>query len=167
MELTDLANDPDIDLVVCCTRVDRHFEPIRSSLIAGKNVYVEWPLEKNLAVAREMAALARKHNVKTVVGLQASFAPVVQKVKKLVESGVIGRVLSSDYSVAAGNDLFTEGKNISYFLDRSVGGGSINVHTAHNLESITAGMKLRFKALSFSFSLSTYHFYSARTFQDV
>ena len=39
-----LAADPDIDLVICNTRVDRHYETIISSVRAGKDVYVEWPI---------------------------------------------------------------------------------------------------------------------------
>jgi predicted dehydrogenase len=146
----DLANDPNVDLVVCCTRVDRHLDPLRPSIMAGKKVYVEWPMEKNFQVAQEMAALARKYNAKTVVGLQASFAPAVRKLKLLIEGGAIGRVLSSDYNVAVRNDLFTESKNMAYFLDRSVGGGSINIHTAHNLECISAGKNPAFTYCSFS-----------------
>jgi len=39
----DLANDDEVDLVVCNTRVDVHYETIRPSLLKGKNVYCEWP----------------------------------------------------------------------------------------------------------------------------
>ena len=51
----DLAADPDVDLVVVSTRVDRHGEVALPSLRAGKAVYCEWPLEANLKKATEMA----------------------------------------------------------------------------------------------------------------
>ena len=37
----DLAGDEDVDLVVCNTRVDRHYETILPSLAAGKSVFCE------------------------------------------------------------------------------------------------------------------------------
>lgn len=39
----DLANDNKVDLVVCNTRVDVHYETIKPSLLKGKDVYCEWP----------------------------------------------------------------------------------------------------------------------------
>ena len=43
----DLANDTDVDLVCCNTRVDVHYEVIKPSLLKGKDVYCEWPCKKN------------------------------------------------------------------------------------------------------------------------
>src|ERR1700721_2391602 len=40
----DLANDPDVDLVVCSVRVDRHYDAIIPALEAGKDCFCEWPL---------------------------------------------------------------------------------------------------------------------------
>jgi hypothetical protein len=36
-----LATDPDVDLVVCSLRVDKHFLTIKPSIIAGKDIFVE------------------------------------------------------------------------------------------------------------------------------
>jgi predicted dehydrogenase len=140
IDLGDLANDPDIDLVVCSVRVDRHFQTVRPSLEAGKTVFVEWPLDRNLDVAKEMAALAAAHDAKTIVGLQASYAPVVRKLRQLVQEGAIGRVLSSTLLVSGGNEVASESKNVRYFLDRTVGGNVMSIHVGHTLESVISGM---------------------------
>jgi len=101
--MIELANDPDIDLVVCSVRVDRHLATIGPSLRAGKDVFVEWPLGKSAKDARELLRLKNEGKVKTgVVGLQGRQAPVVKKLKKLIEGGNIGKVLSSSWSGAAG-----------------------------------------------------------------
>ena len=50
-----------MDLVVCSVRVDRHFGAIAPALRAGKNVYVEWPLGKNLEEAEELLRLSKAH----------------------------------------------------------------------------------------------------------
>jgi predicted dehydrogenase len=136
----DLANDKDVDLVVCSVRVDRHFQPVKASIIARKAVFVEWPLERNLAVAREMAALAAQHNAPTIVGLQGSFSPEIRKLKEVIESGRIGRVVSSSWEASFGNGGRTESKNVRYFLEREVGGNVISIGVGHSLEFINYGM---------------------------
>lgn len=138
----DLANDPDVDLVVCSVRVDRHFQTVKPSLVAGKTVYVEWPLDRNAEVARELTALAVKHNAKTIVGLQSGMAPILRKVRDVVKSGAIGRVVSSWYLGSCGNDLHKESHNVRYFLDRDVGGSVMSIHVGHGLETVTTGKLL-------------------------
>ncbi|PLB53548.1 putative oxidoreductase [Aspergillus steynii IBT 23096] len=133
----DLANDPEVDLVVCSVRVDRHFQTVKPSLIAGKAVYVEWPLDRNAEVAREMTALAATQNAKTIVGLQSSLSPILRKVRDVVKSGAIGRVVSSWYLGSCGNDLDKESHNVRYFLDREVGGSLMSIHVGHGIESVT------------------------------
>jgi predicted dehydrogenase len=96
--LAELAKDPEIDLVVCSVRVDRHLATIRPSLKAGKDVYVEWPLGKSLAEAKELLKLKNEGGVKkAVVGLQARQAPLIKKLKELIQEGRIGEVYSSTW----------------------------------------------------------------------
>ncbi|PBP17460.1 oxidoreductase [Diplocarpon rosae] len=100
----DLAKDADVDLVVCSVRVDRHFQTVSPSLKAGKDVYVEWPLGKNLAEAKELLHL-KNHggSQRTVVGLQARQAPILKEIKNLLAAGRIGTVLSSTWTGQGGN----------------------------------------------------------------
>jgi predicted dehydrogenase len=46
-------------------------------------------------VAKEMSALVALHNAKAIVGLQASFSPLIRKIKQIIDRGAIGRLLSS------------------------------------------------------------------------
>ncbi|KAE8353795.1 hypothetical protein BDV28DRAFT_147733 [Aspergillus coremiiformis] len=134
----DLADDPNVDLVVCSVRVDRHFLTVRPSLIAGKAVYVEWPLERNLEVAREMTTLAAQHHAPTIVGIQGSFSPIIRKMRSVIESGQIGRILSSTVTGSFGNNVDAESKNVRYFLDREIGGNPMTIHVGHSLEFIAS-----------------------------
>lgn len=113
---------------------------MRPSIIAGKAVFVEWPLDRNLEVAQEMQALAAKHNAPTIVGLQGSFSPQVRKMKEVVESGRVGNVISSSWQAALGNGGATESKNVRYFLDRDVGGNVITIGVGHSLEFLHYGI---------------------------
>ncbi|KAH6679326.1 putative dehydrogenase [Halenospora varia] len=134
----DLAADKNVDLVVCSVRVDRHFQTVRPSIIAGKSIFVEWPLEKNLKIAKEMAELAEKHNSRTIVGAQGSFDPWIRKIREIIDSGRIGKVLSSNAQGALGNGGLTESKNVRYFLDREVGGNMVTIRWGHAIEFFAA-----------------------------
>jgi predicted dehydrogenase len=69
-----------VDFVVCSVRVDRHLSTIAPALNAGKDVFVEWPLGKSAAEARELLKLKNDGGVKTaIVGLQARQALVVKR----------------------------------------------------------------------------------------
>ncbi|KAL2068549.1 hypothetical protein VTL71DRAFT_14886 [Oculimacula yallundae] len=137
----DLAADPDIDLVVCSTRVDTHHALVLPSILSSPNpkaIFVEWPLTSSFSSAQELALLARKHNVKTIIGLQGSFAEPIRKIKSLVDEGKIGKVLSSTMFAALGNSGRTESKNVRYFLDRDVGGNTLSIHFWHAMECVVS-----------------------------
>src|SRR6266581_4295781 len=87
-----LVSQPDIDMVAVTVKVPHHRELVSAALAAGKAVYCEWPLGRNLDDARAMAALAAKHGVRTVVGLQARQAPAVEFVQELLRDGYVGEV---------------------------------------------------------------------------
>src|SRR5438094_8721616 len=90
-----LVTQPDIDLVAVTVKVPHHRALVSAALAAGKAVYCEWPLGRDLDDARAMAALAAEAGVRTVVGLQARQAPPIQFIQELVRDGYIGEVMST------------------------------------------------------------------------
>lgn len=129
----DLANDPDVDLVVASVRVDRHAQVLLPSILAGKDVFCEWPLDKNAEIAKTMTEAAKKGGGRTIVGLQARLSPVIQTVKKLVESGRIGRPLSSTIIGAAEHGGAEEPAHGEYLTDRQIGGNMLTIHFGHGM----------------------------------
>ena len=122
-------------------RVDRHFAAISPSLKAGKNVFVEWPLGKNLTEAKELLRLKNENGVKTaVVGLQGRQATSVKKIKELVGGGRIGEVLSSTWQGQGTNagPTVTEGRE--YISDRIIGGNLVTIHFGHSIDYIQHGI---------------------------
>ncbi|KAI1206829.1 NAD(P)-binding protein [Annulohypoxylon truncatum] len=131
----DLASDPDVDLVVCCTRVDTHASSTGPSLRAGKAVFVEWPLVEDYDKAVALTGKKRLDN--TIIGLQGRVSPIVLKLKEVLKSGRIGRVLSSD--VRAYGNLGMRGKfseGLSYFADQEVGGNHITIAYGHTVDYV-------------------------------
>src|SRR3989454_9400696 len=90
-----LVAHPDIDVVAVTVKVPRHRELVSAALAAGKAVYCEWPLGRDLDDARAMAGLASEQGVRTVVGLQARQAPAIQFVRELLSDGYVGEILST------------------------------------------------------------------------
>src|SRR5881227_905804 len=89
-----LLTQSDVDVVAVTVKVPHHRELVSSAIAAGKAVYCEWPLGRDLDDARAMAALAAEKGVRTVVGLQARQAPAVEFVRQLLVDGYVGEVLS-------------------------------------------------------------------------
>ena len=99
----DLIRAPDIDLVTVATRVPDHRNLVLAAIAAGKHVYCEWPLGRDVAEAEELTAAARAAGVHVAVGLQLRGSPVVRRAREMIASGAIGRVLSvSVQSATAG-----------------------------------------------------------------
>ena len=85
-----LAQDPGVDLVAVTVKVPEHRAIVLAALAAGKHVYCEWPLGRDLAEAEEMAAAVTGQS-HAVIGLQALSAPAVRRARQLVSDGAIGR----------------------------------------------------------------------------
>src|SRR5437763_5475966 len=90
-----LVTQPDVDVVAVTVKVPHHRELVSAALAAGKAVYCEWPLGRDLDDARAMAALAGNQRVRTVVGLQALQAPAIEFIQQLHRAGYVGHVMSA------------------------------------------------------------------------
>lgn len=90
-----IASDSNVDIVAVSVNVPEHLHLTKPALEAGKDVFVEWPLARNLSEAEELTQLARKKGVKTMIGLQARQNPSVIKAKEIVESGKLGKILTT------------------------------------------------------------------------
>jgi predicted dehydrogenase len=89
-----MVRDPDIDIVAVTVKVPEHRPIVLAALDAGKHIYCEWPLARDVAEAEEMADAARKSGSHVVIGLQGASTPAVLQARKLVRSGAIGRPLN-------------------------------------------------------------------------
>jgi predicted dehydrogenase len=132
----ELAAQPDIDVVAVTVKVPHHRELVSAALAAGKAVYCEWPLGRDLDDARAMAALAAEHGVRTVVGLQARQAPAIEFVRELLGDRYVGEVLSTTMiGVSVPGDVVVQ-PNV-YMLDASNGANLLTVAFGHSLDTLT------------------------------
>jgi predicted dehydrogenase len=67
---------------------------VRAAIQAGKHIYCEKPSAPDLATALELARLARRAGVKNGVVQDMLFLPGFLKLRRVIESGFFGRILS-------------------------------------------------------------------------
>src|SRR5947207_8863856 len=128
-----LVTQPDIDMVAVTVKVPHHRELVTAALAAGKAVYCEWPLGRDLDDARAMAALAAERGIRTVVGLQGRQAPAIGFVQELLSDGYVGEVLSTTMvglSVPGGSVVQPN----AYMLDRANGANVLSIAVGHSLD---------------------------------
>jgi predicted dehydrogenase len=128
-----LVTQPDVDLVAVTVKVPHHRELVSAALAAGKAVYCEWPLGRDLDDARAMAALAAGQGVRTVVGLQARQAPAIGFVQELLGDGYVGEVLSTTMvRLSVPGDVV--GQPNAYMLEETNGANALTISVGHSLD---------------------------------
>ncbi len=128
-----LVIQPDIDVVAVTVKVPHHRELVTAALAAGKAVYCEWPLGRDLDEARAMAALAAEKGVRTVVGLQARQAPAIEFVHELLSTGYVGEVLSTSMvGLSVVGDTLVQPN--AYMLDMANGANVLTIPFGHSLD---------------------------------
>lgn len=128
----DIANDPNVDLVAVSINVGKHYDVTKPALLAKKQVFVEWPLGANTTEAEELTKLAKDANLKTVIGTQFLSDPAFAKLKELVDSGVIGKITSTEAQISPNYgppDVW--GADATYYLDLKTGGNEFHIALAH------------------------------------
>ena len=129
-----LARD-DIDIVGVVVRVPNHHELTMDALEAGKHVYTEWPLGANLREAGEMAALAQKKGVHTMVGLQGRCWPDILLLKELVDEGYLGNVLAVNLS-AFSSGILARTSARTWQKDVELGATSMTIGFGHVIDAL-------------------------------
>jgi predicted dehydrogenase len=130
-----LVTQPDVDVVAVTVKVPHHRELVSAALAAGKAVYCEWPLGRDIDEAQAMATLAAEQRVRTVVGLQARQAPAIEFVQELLHDGYVGEVLSTTMVGLSipGNAVV---KANAYMLDDRNGANLLTIAVGHSLDTL-------------------------------
>jgi predicted dehydrogenase len=128
-----MVTQPGIDVVAVTVKVPHHRQLVAAALAAGKAVYCEWPLGRDLDDAKAMAALAAEQGVGTVVGLQARQAPAIAFVQELLGDGYVGEVLSTTMvGLSVPGDVVSQPN--AYMLDKTNGANVLTISVGHSLD---------------------------------
>ncbi len=125
-----LANDK-IDVICICAPNKFHKDIIIDSLRAGKNVFCEKPITRNLIEAKEIYDVAKNSKGVLQVGSNHRFFESVLFAKKLVDKGTIGEVLSFNGRIGHNGERLKD----SWFWKKDIsGGGTLLDNGCHLLD---------------------------------
>ncbi len=93
-QLSDVLND--VDAVVVATPPGSHATVARRALEAGRHALVEKPLTTSVRDAELLVETAARHGVQLMVGHTFEYNAAVWKLRELVRSGALGRILYVD-----------------------------------------------------------------------
>lgn len=89
-----LLADPQVEAVYIASPVFLHHRHIGLAAEAGRAIFCEKPLGRNLAEAREIFQLCKKHGVPLMEGYMMNFHAGHRKIREMIRSGEIGRPVS-------------------------------------------------------------------------
>ncbi|MGI8720754.1 MAG: Gfo/Idh/MocA family protein [Geodermatophilaceae bacterium] len=92
--LDEALAEPDVEVYFDAQVTQLHDKSIRTAIEAGKHVYSEKPLAEQLGVALELARAAQSAGVRTGIVQDKLFLPGLRKLKRLIDGGFFGRLLS-------------------------------------------------------------------------
>ncbi|MWA11240.1 Gfo/Idh/MocA family protein [Streptomyces sp. BA2] len=93
-DLDAVLADPAIDIYFDAQVTSAREEAIKRAIAAGKHVYTEKPSATGLAGALELARLAQAAGIKHGVVQDKLFLPGLLKLKRLIDGGFFGQILS-------------------------------------------------------------------------
>ena len=92
--LDEVMNDPGYQIYFDAQTTGRRAEAIRDAVKAGKHVYCEKPIAVNTETALELYNLCKDAGLKNGVVQDKLWLPGIIKLKRLIEQGFFGRILS-------------------------------------------------------------------------
>lgn len=120
----------DIEAVVICSENVNHKEHVIKSAKAKKHILCEKPLATEVKDAEEMIQTCNEEGVILQVAYPVRFAPVMGKVKDMIQNGAIGDVLAIN---ATNHGLMPGG----WFIEKDLsGGGAATDHIVHIMDVI-------------------------------
>ncbi len=92
-DFNEVLNNKNITAVAVVTPSHTHFKLVKAMLEAGKNVYVEKPISTVAQEARDLSELAHEKGLVLMVGHLLLYHPAVNRLKMLIEDGVLGDIV--------------------------------------------------------------------------
>jgi predicted dehydrogenase len=117
----ELASDPNVDIIYIATPHTYHLEHSRLCLQNRKHILCEKPMGVNARQVSELTTLSKKQSCFLMEGIWTRFIPATQKVLRIIQSGMIGEVISmkADFGFKANTDPEKR------LFNKDLGGGAL------------------------------------------
>lgn len=91
-DLIEVIEDDSINAVIIATPAETHFDVAKRCLLNNKHVLIEKPITLYSAHAEELIKIAKKKNLKIMVGHILLYHPAIIKIKELIINGELGEL---------------------------------------------------------------------------
>ncbi|WP_052400576.1 Gfo/Idh/MocA family protein [Oceanobacillus jeddahense] len=128
----DLIEQCDLDGVIITLPNHLHAEAVQLCAAKGLDVLIEKPIASTISEGQEMINHAQAANIRLLVGHHRRFSAKVNKMKEIIESGLIGDLVSVHM-------MFALAKDPAYFHEAwriKEGGGPLLINAAHDIDNI-------------------------------
>ena len=132
-----LAKKIECDLVINATMDEMHYETAKKIMLAGYNLLQEKPVVPNKEQLLDLSLIAKEKNLKVNVCHVLRYTPFYKAVKKIINDGVIGRIVTIEMNEHVGIahyiDSFIRGK---WNSEEKCGSGFLLAKSCHDMDML-------------------------------
>lgn len=88
-----LLKNEKLDAIFICLPTTQHYKSAKAALINGTAVFVEKPITYEIKEAQDLIRYSEKKKIPVMVGHIERFNPVVQEIRRRLDSGELGKIL--------------------------------------------------------------------------
>jgi predicted dehydrogenase len=130
----ELIDDPEIDLVDICLPTYLHAQHVIPALNAGKHVFCEKPIARNINEAKDILTASKKANNSLMIGMCIRFWPEYQHAYQQVRSGKLGKIKSATFKRVSPSIAGTSWEDW-FMKDKLSGSALLDLHL-HDTDAI-------------------------------
>jgi predicted dehydrogenase len=121
----ELIDDPDVNAVYVATPPSSHATYAIMAMKAGKPVYIEKPLAASYEDCARINSISEETGVPCFVAYYRRYLPYFQKVKEIVDNGIIGKMVNVHvrFAVPPRELDYSKSKELPWRLQPDIAGG--------------------------------------------
>lgn len=124
------------DIAIIATLDDLHYEPAMRAIELGYNLLLEKPVANTEKECVDIANAAKEKGVRVLVCHVLRYTPFYRKVKSIIESGMIGEVISVDQVEAIGGVHFSHSYVRGNWNSTKIAAPMLLAKSCHDLDII-------------------------------
>jgi len=135
--IDDMLANSDFEVLLDTASIQAHYEINLKALQAGKHLYSQKPFALTVEEATVLIEEARKRNLKMSISPIHMLRPEIQRAKRLIEDGVIGKVSFARCSSSHGGPEYFQYRDVDPTWFYLPGAGPMYDMGVHGLHQVT------------------------------
>lgn len=132
-----MINEENLDALILAGPHNMTLEIIEHSAKKIKFYLIEKPVANNSSEIIKIKNILQKHNCIALIGHHRRFSPRLQALKRIIDSGTIGNVISFDSIwCIKKNDTYYNNHETNWRIHPSQGGGPLAINGIHEIDTI-------------------------------